>query len=196
MPKSRTEARPAIVRRLRLAFALSLIAACGGSPEPARTPAPAATQHRPRADAPSCAEVVASVRKVVLESSGATSEEEREHVAESLEPTIEQTRRECETMPWSSAYRRCAHAARGEHAMLACDREAAIERGEDVGGASCEQVAGHLTKVTIDPIGTEPEHREELRKRFATYCQPWSRAHKACVLAATNKDEITACGQR
>lgn len=138
--------------------------------------------------------MIAAIRPVVFDVAGATTDEEREAVASSIEPSLEKTRKECESS-WSPAYRRCAHAARSEESLFACDRDAAIERGEDLGGPSCEQVADHLTKITIDPIGPKSDHRAELHARFVTYCQPWGRARKECVLAASTTDAIAACGE-
>lgn len=160
-------------------------------------------------DAPACAEVIAHL--TTLGRAGARDVVHGEDDAAWLEGYLarqaERFTRECSGRPWSERYRACLAGASDDAALRTCDREDRLARGDDLGGASCEEVGLHFAQI----LATEPPpppHRDDRpvpperiarnAEAMAIVCENagWTRTVKACMLRATNGDGLRDCQSR
>ncbi len=184
-------------------LALVLASACGGKPTstdnasgsgvPAPVPPPVVAKPHP-GPAPTCDLVIEHLVDLQLTAAGVdrSSDAELAGARAGLEPQMAHLRELCDTQPWSSAERWCfsdiaatKNAQAASDAFAACDRAAMIERGEDMGGPTCEQFADRMVA-----IGQSPGNRAALVKK----CANVNRAVKECAMSSADLDAFTKCG--
>ncbi len=184
-------------------IALVVLTACSGKPTPstdngsgsahASVPAPAVPKVHTD-PAPACEQVIQHLLELQLTAAGVdrSSEAEMAGARAGFESQMTHLRELCDTQPWSSAERWCfadiaesKDAQAVSDAFAACDRAAMIERGEDMGGPTCEQFADRMIA-----IGQSPGNRAALIKK----CANLNRAVKECAMSAADLDAFTKCG--
>jgi hypothetical protein len=151
-----------------------LLAACGKSSAPPTSgsagpaPAPPSTV---AGGATTCASVVSKL----------------ESLRNAPQGSLDALATDCEQ--WSLPYRECLLKIATRDEIPACDREALLARGVDLGGPDCENVIDHFVEVEKMPGDVYAKSKTKL----IASCAALPRAVKECSLAATDHAGLVAC---